>query len=68
VQPPAASFNAQLKEFVLPYEAVRTAATPDQVLLEFARSTYDAASTLGAWDRVGLVEVKPDLHSQRQHR
>jgi hypothetical protein len=67
VQPAAAAFNAQLKEFVLPYEAVRQAAAPDQALLEFARSTYDAAATLGDWDRAGLVEIKPDLHSRRQH-
>ncbi len=68
VQPSAANYNAQLKEFVLPYEAVRTAATPDQTLLAFARSTYDAASTLGAWERAALVEVRPDLHSRQQHR
>ena len=67
VQPSAATWNAQLKEFVLPYEAVRQAAAPDQALLDFARSTYDASSTLGAWDRAGLVEIKPDLHSRRQH-
>jgi hypothetical protein len=67
VQPAAATFNAQLKEFVLPYEAVRQAAAPDQALLDFARSTYDAASTLGDWDRAALEEVKPDLHSRRQH-
>jgi hypothetical protein len=67
VQPATAAFNVQLKEFVLPYEAVRQAAAPDQTLLEFARSTYDAAATLGDWDRAALVEVKPDLHSRRQH-
>jgi hypothetical protein len=67
VQPAAAVYNAQLKEFVLPYEAVRQAAAPDQALLDFARSTYDAASTLGNWDRAALAEVKPDLHSRRQH-
>jgi hypothetical protein len=67
VQPAAAIYNAQLKEFVLPYEAVRQAAAPDQVLLNFARNTYDAASTLGNWDRAAFVEAKPDLHSRRQH-
>ena len=67
VQPAATIYNAQLKEFVLPYEAVRQAAAPDQTLLEFARSTYDAASTLGNWDRAALAEIKPDLHSRRQH-
>jgi hypothetical protein len=68
VRPSAASYNAQLKEFVLPYDAVRQAAAPDQALLDFAQSTYDAASTLGDWDRAALVEIKPDLHSPRQHR
>jgi hypothetical protein len=67
VRPPAAAYNAQLKEFVLGYEAVRQVAAPDQALLDFARSTYDAASTLGNWDRAALVEIKPDLHSPRQH-
>jgi hypothetical protein len=33
------------------------------MLLDFARSTYDAASTLGSWDRAALIEVKPHLHS-----
>src|SRR4051812_24720916 len=64
VRPSAASFNAQLKEFVLRYEEVRTAPSPDAALLDFAHSTYDAASTLGEWDRAALVEVKPDLHSR----
>ena len=66
-QPTGASYNPQLKEFVLPYEEVRKAESPDALLLEFARSTYDAASTLGNWDRAGLTEVKPDLHSRPSH-
>ena len=64
VKPAAASYNAQLKEFVLRYEDVRTASSPDDALLDFAHSTYDAASTLGDWDRAALTEVKPDLHSR----
>lgn len=67
VEPAGATYNAQLKEFVLPYEAVRQAAAPDRALLAFARSTYDAAATLGNWDHAELVEIKPDLHSPRQH-
>ena len=66
VQPAAASYNSQLKEFVLRYEDVRNAASPDAALLDFARSTYDAASTLGNWDRPALTEVKPHLHSRPQ--
>ena len=67
VQPSFASYNPQLKEFVLPYEQMRKTESPDATLLEFARGTYDAASTLGNWDRAALTEVKPHLHS-RAHR
>jgi hypothetical protein len=67
VRPAFASYNGQLKEFVLPYEQMRQAESPDATLLDFARSTYDAASTLGNWDRAALTEVKPRLHS-RPHR
>ena len=67
VKPEAASYNAQFREFVLPYDAVRTAKSPDDAVLDFARSTYDAASQLGNWDRATLEEKKPSLHSARQH-
>ena len=66
VKPEAASYNTQLREFTLPYEAVRTAKSPDETLLDFAQSTYDAASTLGKWDRAALEEKKPILHSSHQ--
>jgi len=56
VQPAEASFHAPLHEFVLPYDAVRTATSPDAMLLEFAQSVYDAASLLGKWDRAALDE------------
>src|SRR6266705_450508 len=59
VKPDAASYNAQLHEFILPYDAVRTADSPEAVLLEFAQSTYDGASVLGKWERDALKEVKP---------
>jgi len=67
VRPDAASYNAQLREFILPYDAVRAAASPDDMLLDFARSTYDAASSLAKWDRVALKEIKPFLLSARSH-
>ena len=66
VEPEAASYNPQLKEFVLPYEKMRTAPNPDDALLQFAQSTYDAASTLGNWERDALIEKKPILHSEHQ--
>jgi Family of unknown function (DUF5996) len=67
VLPAAAFYEPKFREFMLPYDAVRTAEKPDEVLLEFAQSTYDAASTLGKWDRAGLKEVKPPLHFPQQH-
>lgn len=51
---PEASFNEQLGEFVLPYDAVRTASDPSVVLFKFLQSTYEAAANLGGWDRGAL--------------
>jgi len=67
VRPDSAFYHPQLKEFVLPYEKMRTAPDPDQTLLEFAQSTYDAAASLAKWDREALIENKPTLHSGPQH-
>jgi Family of unknown function (DUF5996) len=63
VRPAEASYYSPLHEFVLPYDAVRTAAAPDEMLLEFAQSVYDAASLLGKWDRAALEEseLKPPV-------
>src|SRR5258708_20778988 len=53
--PPAAAFFSEaLGEFILPYDAVRTAARPDQALLEFLQSTYEAAANAAKWDRAAL--------------
>ena len=54
VRPDAAHWLADLGEFVLPYEAVRTAADPDAALMNFLQSTYEAAADLGKWDRAAL--------------
>ncbi len=64
IAPDAAYFHEQLKEWVLPYEAVCAAASPDNAILAFAQSTYDAASSLAGWDREALEEKKPALHSR----
>jgi hypothetical protein len=54
VKPDAAFFSQELGEFLLPYDAVRTAADPDAALMEFLVSTYEAAAELGKWDRKAL--------------
>jgi uncharacterized protein DUF5996 len=64
VQPAQAYFHEALGEFILPYEAVRSAADPDQALLSFLRSTYEAAANLASWDRAALE--RPARHPARQ--
>ena len=54
VSPDAASFNEALGEFILPYDAVRTADDPDKALLEFLQSTYEAAAVAAKGDRDAL--------------
>jgi len=54
VQPAGASWSEQLGEFLLPYHDVQTASSPDDVLLAFLQSTYEAAAELASWDREAL--------------
>ncbi|HLR93255.1 MAG TPA: DUF5996 family protein [Jiangellaceae bacterium] len=56
IGPSAAYYSEELGEFLLPYEAVRTAADPDRALLEFLQTTYEAAAEHGGWDRAGLED------------
>lgn len=54
VQPGAAFYTSDLREFILPYEVVRQSESPDATLLEFLQTTYDAAANLAKWDRGSL--------------
>ncbi len=54
VQPAAAYYDPQMQEFLLPYDAVRTAPDPRAALLAFLQSTYAAGADLGGWDRAAL--------------
>jgi len=54
VKPDAAFFHETMGEFILPYDAVRTAADPEQALLDFLQSTYEAAANAATWDRDAL--------------
>jgi hypothetical protein len=54
VRPDAAFFSEALGEFILPYDAMRTADDPDKALLEFLQSTYEAAANAAKWDRDAL--------------
>ena len=54
VGPGGAAYNTELREFILPYDDVRQASSPDLALLEFLQSSYEAAADFGAWDRSAL--------------
>jgi len=56
VAPDEASYDEDAEQFILPYEAVRTAPQPDAALLEFFQTTYAAAADLGEWDREALED------------
>jgi Family of unknown function (DUF5996) len=54
IRPAQAFWSRDLNEYILPYDAVRTAGDPEQTLMEFLTSTYEAAATTGNWDRTAL--------------
>jgi hypothetical protein len=54
VEPAAAFYHPQMKEFLLMYDDVRQAASPRQALLSFLQSTYEAGANLAQWNRKEL--------------
>ncbi|HUO83970.1 MAG TPA: DUF5996 family protein [Thermoanaerobaculia bacterium] len=54
VAPPAAFYSRELREFLLPYDSLRTSFDPDATLEEFLWTTYRKAADLGGWDRIAL--------------
>jgi hypothetical protein len=64
VKPREAFYSRDFHEFILPYDVVRQAVSPDDTLLEFLQATYDAAASLGGWERAAL-ERNPDPQHPR---
>jgi hypothetical protein len=54
VKPSAAFYHPTLHEYLLMYDDVRTASSPEDSLMQFLQSTYEAAANLGKWDRTAL--------------
>jgi len=54
IRPEGAYYHPVMREWILPYESVRTAPDPEQALLDFLQSTYETAATLAKWDRKAL--------------
>jgi hypothetical protein len=68
VRPQAAAWNAAAGEFLLPYDAVRAQPDPRQAILDFYRSTYDAAANLRGWDsELTHVEAPRSRTRRDQH-
>lgn len=66
IGPAAAHYNRELGEFILPYEAVRTAPAPDAALQTFLETTYAAAASLGDWDRAALERQPAEAAGARR--
>ncbi|MGD8699320.1 MAG: DUF5996 family protein [Gemmatimonadales bacterium] len=64
IRPEAAFYTTELGEFVLPYDEVRTADSPDEVLLAFLQSTYEAGADLASWDRGALEFSLPETRRE----
>jgi Family of unknown function (DUF5996) len=64
VAPRSAFYSAELREFILPYDVVRQSPSPDETLLEFLQTTYEAAANLANWDR-GALERRGDPRTAR---
>ncbi len=58
VGPAGAGYSSEMREFIFPYDDVRNSASPDEALLEFLQSSYEAAADFGAWDRAELERVE----------
>jgi hypothetical protein len=54
IRPATARYHPVLRDWILPYDAVRIAPDPDRELLDFLQSTYEAAATASRWDRAAL--------------
>ena len=54
IRPTAAYYSRELSDFILPYEAVRSASSPDASALDFLQSAYEAGADLAGWDRATL--------------
>jgi hypothetical protein len=54
IRPAATFYSSEMKEFFLLYDDVRTSDSPDQALMDFCQTTYEAGADLANWDRAAL--------------
>jgi hypothetical protein len=65
VEPAVARYDLKAREFLLPYAALRAAAEPDEMLLRFFQTTYEAAADSGQWDRAALERASDALEASQ---
>ena len=58
LRPAGAGYDRTMREYIMPYDVVRRASSPDDAILDFAQSAYEAAAELGNWDRAALERPK----------
>ncbi len=54
IRPDTAYWDGQMGEFLLKYDDARAANSPEQAILDFCQSTYEAGAKLAHWDRQAL--------------
>ena len=57
VRPAAGHWDTKMREFLLNYEDIRAAASPEEAILDFCQSTYESAADLAGWDRKALERI-----------
>lgn len=68
IEPAEAFFHKELREFILPYDKVRTASNPEYIILDFFQSTYEAAAVMADWDTKSVEESPHLKHLQFKHQ
>jgi hypothetical protein len=61
IRPAAAFYHPEMREWILPYEAVRSAPDPDAAVLDFLESTYESTASLAAWDTAALQRTEETI-------
>ena len=67
LHPAGAYYDANLAEFILPYDWVRCSPNPDDAIRTFAHSAYEAVAELGGWDRAALESRSVQPRRPRHH-
>ncbi len=64
IGPPGTHYDPAMREFLLPYDTVRSAPSPDDAVLEFVQGAYETAANLAGWDRAAFERTPDDDHHQ----